>query len=112
MFAFFKNDSFINFWANQIGDIFCHLTIQKMKWDIADIKLLYYPTISGVPEHYEFNDSLHLVIQKVVTTTQTVEEVDENGVVNTVEAEVTELVVDRIVEPEVYFNNGIMVKPC
>ncbi len=112
MFAIFKNDSLLNFWSNQAGDIFLESTIRGLRLEQGEIDLNYYFGIYAIPEFYEFDQDKKLIIKKEIISY--VEEVstdaEGNEVINQVEVKNYE--VDKIIEPIVYFSKGIMVKPC
>jgi len=112
MFCFFKNDSLVNFWSNQIGDIFCELTIKSMKWESGQIDLVLYPLLDNVPEHYEFDSEKNFIIKKKIVTQNevvSINELDEEVV--TIE-EVVTYEVERTINPIVYYTKGLMIKPC
>ena len=112
MFCFFKNDYLVNFWSNQIGDIFCELTIKSMKWEAGQIDLVFYPLLDNVPEHHEFDSEKNLIIKKKIVTQNEVHSTNELGEdVVTIE-EVVTYEVERTINPIVYYAKGLMVKPC
>jgi hypothetical protein len=112
MFSFFNNNLFQNFWANNLGDIFCDLTIKSMKWNHNDVDLIYYFGLEKAPEHYEFGSNKELRVLKKIVTQVEQESVNELGetVVTVVDVESFEL--DKVYEPIMYFSKGLVVKPC
>lgn len=120
MFCFFKNDSFVNFWSNQIGDVFCSLTIKNMKWADSEVDLVYYPGIEQGPEHFDFDSSKNLIIKEKIVTQVEVPALNEAGepvldesgnpVMNLVDE--VSYQTKQVVDPVVYYAKGIMVKPC
>jgi hypothetical protein len=112
MFAFFKNESLVNFWANQVGDIFFDLTIRGMKWSESEIDLIYYPFLDQVPEFYEFGPDKNLIIKKKVITFVDSKSTIEDGSEVTTTSEVVSFEVERTIIPMVYFSKGISFLPC
>ena len=112
MFVIFKNDSILNFWANQIGDVFIDVTCRKLKLDKAVIDLNFYFGIDLIPAFYEFDDYKNLIIKKEIITQEEVVTIGEDGnnIVSIFENKTYE--VDKIIEPIVYFAKGLMIKPC
>lgn len=108
MFAFFKNDTLENFWANQIGDIFFDLTVRGMKWDQSQIDLMFYPELDKVPWYYEFDSNKNLIIKDRIVSTQEV--TNDDGSISVLESE--SFVVKKTIEPIVYAVKGVIVKPC
>ena len=120
MFCFFKNDEFVNFWSNQVGDIFCLLTIKGMKWQEGDIDLVFYPLLEDIPHYYEFGSNKELIIKNRYADFVKEEVLDDNGNVKTDESgmkifttrEVESFTIDRTISPEVFFAKGLMIRPC
>lgn len=113
MFCIFNNDSLINFWANQVGDVFIEATIRGLKLDQSKVDLNFYFGIGSIPQFYEFDQDKKLIIKKeIITMVDDNTVIDENGneIVNQVEVKTYE--VDKIIEPIVYFSKGVMIKPC
>lgn len=112
MFCFFKNDALVNFWSNQIGDVFCDLTIRGMKWNQGEIDLVYYPELQDVPELYEFGPSKELTTKKkhIEQHEQVTTDAEGNQTVSMIDIEVITPV--KTIQPEVYFAKGVMIRPC
>lgn len=112
MFAFFKNDTLENFWANKVGDIFFDLTVRGMKWDQSQVDLNFYFGLDNVPAFYEFDAEKNLIIKKEVVTFNEV--VTQNGLGEEVvtQEEVRAYVIDKTISPIVYAAKGVIVKPC
>jgi hypothetical protein len=112
MFAIFNNDSLLNFWSNQIGDVFIDATIRGLKLTQSLIDLYYYPELDRVPAFYELDQDKKLIIKKEVTTINEVTQQNELGEDVVIQEEVKSYVVDKVIEPIVYMSKGLMVKPC
>ena len=112
MFAFFKNDSLVNFWANQVGDIFCAPTIRGMKWSELDIDLVFYPLLEQVPEFYEFGPDKNLIIKNKVITFVDSKSTLEDGSEVTTTSEVISYDIEKTIVPVVYFSKGQMILAC
>ena len=112
MFIIFNNDSILNFWANQIGDVFIEATIRGLKLDQSKVDLNFYFGLDSVPQFYEFDQDKKLIIKKEVITINEVVTQNENGEDVVTQEEVKSYEVDKIIEPIVYFSKGIMIKPC
>jgi hypothetical protein len=112
MFSIFNNDSLINFWTNQIGDIFIDATIRGLKLTQSLIDLNYYPGIDTTPKFYEFDQDKKLIIKKEVISYEDQVSTDPEGNEVTTVVEVKSYEVDKVIEPIVYMSKGIMIKPC
>lgn len=112
MFAIFKNDSLLNFWANQAGDIFLESTIRGLRLEHGEIDLNYYFGIYAIPEFYEFDQGKKLIVKKQVITIEEVESVNELGETVVNQNEIVTYEIEKIIEPVVYFAKGLMVKNC
>lgn len=112
MFCFFYKDLFVGFWSNKIGDIFCDLTINGMKWDRSDVDLYYYPSLNDVPRFHEIDSSKNLIIKKEVVTNVEHESVNESGETVITTEEVKTYETDKVIEPVVYCAKGLIVNPC
>lgn len=112
MFCFFYKDSFVNFWSNKIGDVFCDLTISAMNWDKEDVDLYYYPLLVDVPKFYEIDTSKNLIIKKEIITIVEHQSVNEDGETIITLEEVKTYETDRVIEAVVYCANGLIIKPC
>jgi hypothetical protein len=112
MFAIFKNDLLLNFWANQVGDVFIEATIKGLKLTQSEIDMNFYFGIDSIPSFYEFDQDKKLIIKKEVISF--VDEVSTDAEGNEVisQVEVKNYEVDKIVEPIIYFAKGLMIKPC
>lgn len=103
MFALLLNGDFYGFWGNKVGDIFIDNTIKNLNLNPSQVKLLYFPQISNVPELFEVASN-KLIIKNKVT------EVDYSDAENPVTIEILEKVNEY--EGEVYFENGLQLKVC
>lgn len=112
MFGLFLNDVLKDFWANNPKDIFIEVTCEKLRINKDQVDLVWYEGLFEVPKHYEFDASKNLVIKKEVVRTVDVITHDEQGNEVVTQQEVTELELDRVVQGEVFFTKGLMVKPC
>lgn len=120
MFCFFKNDSLVNFWANQVGDIFCESTIRGMKWSELDIDLVFYPSLEKIPTHYEFGLDKELIIKNRHIDYLEEELLDESGIPKIgedgknliIKIEIESFTIDRTIVPVVYFSKGKMILAC
>jgi hypothetical protein len=112
MFCIFNNDLLINFWANQIGDIFIDATIRGLKLTQSLVDLNYYPELYSVPAFYEFDQDKKLIIKKEVVTINEVITQNEAGDDVTTQEEVKSYVTDKVIEPIVYMSKGILIKQC
>lgn len=116
MFVFFKNGEFVNFWSNQIGNIFALQTCKSLNWELSTIDLLYYPSLESIPENHSFDASKILsVFKKEIDQTPVLDEngeemVDEKG--NPVIQTTERLVLLRQIDPLTFMSKGIIVKPC
>ena len=112
MFAIFKNDQLVNFWSNQMGDIFISATCRNLKMDEGQVDLVHFISLDSVPEHFEFSASKQLIIKEKKIDIIEVPSTDAEGNEVVVQEEQVSFVVKQIIEPEVFFTKGIMVKPC
>jgi len=112
MFSLFNNDLFNNFWSNKEGDIFLEPTCRVLKFDLGNVDLIFYMGLEQAPVDYEFGENKELKVFKKVITQVEQESVNEQGetVVNVVDVESLEL--DKVYAPIMYFNKGIVVRPC
>lgn len=112
MFCFFYENVFVGFWGNKIGDVFAELTCKSMRWDSKGVDLVFYHNISNIPEHYEFDSNKNLIIKKKNIQLIETESLDEQGnpIVTTVEEVSFET--ERVLECEVYYAKGLIVKAC
>lgn len=120
MFAIFKNDELVNFWSNQVGDVFIAATCRNLKMDEGQVDLVHFISLESVPEHFEFSASKQLIIKEKHVTIVESPVLDEQG--NPVldaegnplvsQEEVVSFSVKETLEPEVFFAKGLMVKPC
>jgi hypothetical protein len=112
MFAIFKNDSLLNFWANQVGDVFIDATCRGLNLDRSNVDLNFYYGIDSIPAFYEFDQDKKLIIKKEVVTINEVVTQNELGDDVIAQEEIKTYELDKIIEPVVYFAKGLMVKPC
>jgi hypothetical protein len=112
MFAFFKNDQFVDFWSNKIGDVFFDLTVSGLKWNRSEIDLFYYPELNVVPTFYEFDSEKKLIIKKEIRTLTEVVSTNEAGEEVVTQEEVVTYETDKIIDPVIYCLKGVMIKPC
>lgn len=112
MFCIFINDLLLNFWANQIGDVFIEATIRGLKLDQSNVDLNFYFGIDSIPKFYEFDQDKKLIIKKELITINEIVTQNENGEDVVTQEEVKSYEVDKIIEPIVYFSKGLMIKPC
>jgi hypothetical protein len=112
MFAFFKNDQFVDFWSNKIGDVFFDLTVSGLKWNRSEIDLFYYPELNGVPTFYEFDSEKKLIIKKEIRTLTEVVSTNEAGEEVVTQEEIVTYETDKIIDPVIYCLKGVMIKPC
>lgn len=112
MYAIFNNDSLLNFWANQIGDVFIEATIRGLKLDQSKVDLNFYFGIDSIPQFYEFDQDKKLIIKKEVITINEVVTQNELGEDVVSQEEIKTYETDKIIDPIVYFAKGLMVKPC
>lgn len=112
MFCIFNNDLLINFWANQIGDIFIDATIRGLKLTQSLVDLNYYPELDSVPAFYEFDQDKKLIIKKEVITYEEQVSTDTEGNELTALVEVKSYEIDKVIEPIVYMSKGILIKQC
>ena len=112
MFAIFKNDELVNFWSNEIGDIFIAATCKSLKMDESQVDLVHFIGLDSVPEHYEFSASKQLIIKERHVNIVEAPSTDSEGNAIVLQEEQVSLVTKQILEPEVFFAKGLMVKPC
>lgn len=120
MFAIFKNDGLVNFWANQPGDIFIAATCRNLKMDEGQVDLVHFIGLDSIPEHYEFSASKQLIIKEkhieIIEVPLLDSEgnpvLDVNGNPSMIQQEQISFTVKQTIEPEVFFAKGIVVKPC
>lgn len=112
MFAIFKNDEIVNFWSNQVGDIFIAATCKNLKMDEGQVDLVHFIGLDAIPEHYEFSASKQLIIKEKHINIVEVSSTDAEGNPVIVQEEEVSFTIKQTLEPEVFFAKGIMVKPC
>ena len=112
MFAIFKNDELVNFWSNQIGDIFIAATCRSLKMDEAQVDLVHFMGLDSIPEHYEFSASKQLIIKEKHVDIIEVLGTDAEGNEVVTQEEQVSLVVKQTLEPKVYFSKGLMLHSC
>jgi hypothetical protein len=112
MFALFKNDELVNFWANQPGDIFIAATCRNLKMDEAQVDLVHFIGLDAIPEHYEFSASKQLIIKEKHINIVEIPSTDADGNPIVVQEEQISFTVKQTIDPVVYFAKGLMVKPC
>lgn len=112
MFAIFKNDELVNFWSNQVGDIFIAATCKNLKMDEGQVDLIHFIGLDAIPEHYEFSSSKQLIIKEKHVQINEVSNTDTEGNSVIVQEEVVSFLVKETLEPKVYFSKGLMLHPC
>ena len=112
MFSIFKNDLLLNFWANQVGDVFIDATCRGLKLDKSVVDLNFYFGIDSVPKFYEFDQDKKLIIKKEIITINEVVTQNELGEDELIREEIKTYEIEKIIEPIVYFAKGLMIKPC
>ena len=109
MFLILVNNTVLNFWGNKVGDIFIDNTIKYLRLDPSNVKLLYFPQIWDVPEFYLYSNNSITIQRKVITPTLQPKENDSDPDVF-INVESYEDVITN--DAEVFFENGMMIKPC
>lgn len=112
MFAIFKNDELVNFWSNQIGDVFISATCRNLKMDEGQVDLVHFISLESVPEHYEFSASKQLIIKEKKIDIIEVPSTDAEGNPVVIQEEQISFIIKQTLEPEVFFAKGLMIKPC
>lgn len=112
MFAIFKNDELVNFWSNQIGDVFISATCRNLKMNEGQVDLVHFIGLDSIPEHFEFSASKKLIIKEKKIDIIDVPSTDAEGNEVIVQEEQVSFVIKQTIEPEVFFTKGIMVKSC
>jgi len=120
MFAIFKNDELVNFWSNQVGDIFIAATCRNLKMDEVQVDLVHFISLESILEHFEFSSSKQLIVKEKHVELVEIPILDEQGnpVLNEQgnplmsQQENVSFSVKETLEPEVFFAKGLMVKPC
>jgi hypothetical protein len=113
MFAFFLNENFFDFWANQPGDEFLDLTASKMGWDLSIVTLIHYSGIPvNRPEFFRFDENKNLIIQEKHITESVQTQIGENGVEETVIVKNESLVDVKTIESIKYVINGEKLIVC
>lgn len=103
MFLILVDNIVKGFWLNRVGDIFIDNTIRSLSLDESKVKVLHFFGMRNPPEFYELvGDTL---IEKLKSI-----EVDNTDPENPIQVEVTTN--GNTFIGEVYFENGLMVKPC
>jgi hypothetical protein len=124
MFALFEKNKLYNFWENKVGDVFIENTCNSLDLNPADVELVKYYGLNNPPEHFNFDENKNLIILKKIVS-ETIEQetvmnndgtqvVDEGGdpVFKTVTKEEISYEHDTTIEGVIFFDNGLMVKPC
>lgn len=112
MFAIFKNDELVNFWSNQVGDIFIANTCKNLKMDEEQVDLVHFVSLESVPEHFEFSASKQLIILEKKIDIIDVPSTDAEGNPVVIQEEQISFIIKQTLEPEVFFAKGLIVKPC
>jgi len=120
MFALFKNNELLDFWANKQGDIFFELTCQKLKLKKEEIDLIYFKDLEKAPDHFEFLSSKDLVIkekhisivQESVKNHLDEDILDEEGNPIMQDVEVVSYSELETLVPEIFVNKGTILKLC
>lgn len=112
MFCFFKNDCFINFWSNRVGDSFAEITCKSMKWTETEVDLFFFNELEEVPKFYEFDSNKNLILKNEIKTIIEESSVNELGETIVTQGEVVTYEAYKTIEPIIYFAKGLMIKPC
>lgn len=120
MFAIFKNDDLVNFWSNQVGDVFIAATCRNLKMNEGQVDLVHFIGLDSVPEHFEFSASKQLIIKEKHIDIVEIPLLDTNGnqvlnaegIPQVIQQEQISFTVKQTLDPEVFFAKGIMIKPC
>ena len=106
-----NNNEIFRFWGNKPGDIFLDSVIQLFKLDTNSLKVIYFPTLIQKPEDCEFKDNKLLVKIKSQVVDESAPKQDAEG--NPLPVITKDVFSDGpTYEGEVYFENGLMLKPC
>jgi hypothetical protein len=103
MFLFLVDSLHYGFWGNKVGDIFVDNTIRNLSLDESKVKVLHFFGMRNHPEFYELSGNT--LVEKLKSF-----ELDESDPENPIQVEVTTN--GNTFIGEVYFENGVMVKPC
>lgn len=109
MFVLLANNEFYNFWGNRPGDIFLEATMRALKFDAGKVKLLHFSFLDSRPEFFALEGNALIIKEKIVTQElqPKIQDTDPDIYLEVVSYSNK----DRF-EGEVYFENGVYVKPC
>jgi hypothetical protein len=112
MFAIFKNDELVDFWSNQVGDIFIAATCRNLKMDEEQVDLVHFTGLESIPDYYEFSSSKQLIVKERHVEITEVINTDAEGNELVVQEEQVSFIIKETFEPKVYFSKGLMLHDC
>ena len=111
MFLILINNEIYRFWGNKPGDIFIDNVIKIFNLPKDSLKLIYFSTLLNKPEDCEFKDNKLIVKIKSQVIDESVEPIIVDGIA--LPRVMKDVFSDGpVYEGEVYFENGLMLKPC
>jgi len=107
MFLFIIDGEKLDFWGNKVGDIFVDSTIEKLNLPKDKTKVLYFLGLQEKPEFCKVVGNSVITQKKVISEVEIILE-DGSKQIKIEES----FVDDKTFAGELFFENGLIIKPC